>query len=248
MEDLYKEIENGMTWFSAIQNNRIPENMRLYFWSSVVWSGIAGKYPDINEEIVYALAKEWTEAELNNENIILQDVNNQFNALNKLEYDWDQRKFDLSYLIDLYTTAIGTSNGVDSWRKSQFEISNGFTTQLLPKDIITQMNAFGSFLEAANFIIENASVQTILWIVSFTHSRIIYIHPFPDGNGRVARILVNAILHRGGFPYIPIPKVKNSQSLLCALQESFKGNYNPLLKEYANLLNESLSKVHEEFY
>jgi Fic family protein len=32
------------------------------------------------------------------------------------------------------------------------------------------------------------------------HSRLVEIHPFSDGNGRTARLLMNAILWRGGYP------------------------------------------------
>ena len=28
------------------------------------------------------------------------------------------------------------------------------------------------------------------------------LHPFPDGNGRLARALVNAVLARGGVPFV----------------------------------------------
>jgi Fic family protein len=32
------------------------------------------------------------------------------------------------------------------------------------------------------------------------HSRLVEIHPFSDGNGRTARLLMNAVLWRGGYP------------------------------------------------
>jgi len=32
-----------------------------------------------------------------------------------------------------------------------------------------------------------------------------YIHPYPDGNGRMARFLMNAMLGSGGFPWTVIP-------------------------------------------
>jgi Fic family protein len=33
-----------------------------------------------------------------------------------------------------------------------------------------------------------------------SHSRLVEIHPFSDGNGRTARLLMNAVLWRGGYP------------------------------------------------
>jgi len=37
-----------------------------------------------------------------------------------------------------------------------------------------------------------------------------YIHPYPDGNGRMARFLMNVMLASGGYPWtvIPLPERK----------------------------------------
>jgi Fic family protein len=39
------------------------------------------------------------------------------------------------------------------------------------------------------------AVQAVLghWLLG-------YVHPFPDGNGRIARFLMNALLVAGGYP------------------------------------------------
>jgi len=42
-------------------------------------------------------------------------------------------------------------------------------------------------------------------LAALFHYRYIRIHPFEDGNGRVARLMINYILHRQGFPMIVIP-------------------------------------------
>ncbi|MFH1098047.1 MAG: Fic family protein [Candidatus Desantisbacteria bacterium] len=244
VKNLYKKIEKDMLWFSEIQNNGLPEDILLHFWVDIIWSGITGKYTDIDRESVCSLAKDWIQAKsLSNESVSVRDVYNQFTALDKVEHEWHQRRFDLSLVVDLYAEASGTNNAVDPWRKSQFEIFNGFSTPVIADDIIPRMAEFGAFLEAVDFTIKDAPLRTILWIISLAHSRMIFIHPFPDANGRVARLLVNAILRRGGFPYIPIPKVRNSQSFLLALQDSFVGNYAPLVDQYANLLSESLREA-----
>ncbi len=42
-------------------------------------------------------------------------------------------------------------------------------------------------------------------LASIFHYRYIRIHPFEDGNGRIARLIVNFILHRHGYPMIVVP-------------------------------------------
>lgn len=48
------------------------------------------------------------------------------------------------------------------------------------------------------------------------HLRFVIIHPFSDGNGRMARLLMNFILDRSGFPMIDI-SVKNREQYINAL-------------------------------
>jgi Fic family protein len=50
-------------------------------------------------------------------------------------------------------------------------------------------------------------------IAALFHYRYIRIHPFEDGNGRIARLLVNYILLRNGYPMIVIPTMDRSNYL-----------------------------------
>jgi Fic family protein len=42
-------------------------------------------------------------------------------------------------------------------------------------------------------------------LAALVHLRLVTIHPFGDGNGRVTRIAMNFVLHRKGFPMFDIP-------------------------------------------
>jgi fido (protein-threonine AMPylation protein) len=46
-----------------------------------------------------------------------------------------------------------------------------------------------------------------------------YIHPYPDGNGRIARFLMNAMLASGGYPWTVI-RVEDRDSYLAALDRA----------------------------
>jgi Fic family protein len=46
-----------------------------------------------------------------------------------------------------------------------------------------------------------------------------YIHPYPDGNGRMARFLMNAMLASGGYPWTVV-RVEDRDGYLAALDRA----------------------------
>ena len=47
-------------------------------------------------------------------------------------------------------------------------------------------------------------------LAALVHLKFVTVHPFSDGNGRIARILMNFVLHRRGFPMLDIPHAGRS--------------------------------------
>lgn len=54
-----------------------------------------------------------------------------------------------------------------------------------------------------------------------------YVHPFPDGNGRVARFLMNALLVHGGYPWTVIRVEDRSEYLRALESASVDGDVRP---------------------
>jgi Fic family protein len=63
-----------------------------------------------------------------------------------------------------------------------------------------------------------------------------YIHPFPDGNGRTARFLMNFLLVMGGYPWAVI-KLENRDQYLNALESASAGNN---VKPFAEFIKQSI--------
>ncbi|MBI4167360.1 MAG: Fic family protein [Candidatus Aenigmarchaeota archaeon] len=74
-------------------------------------------------------------------------------------------------------------------------------------------------------------------LASWLHNQIAQIHPFTDGNGRTARLLMNWALHRAGFPPAVI-EVKYKEEYYSQIEEADKGNQQPFAKYLARLLFE----------
>jgi Fic family protein len=74
------------------------------------------------------------------------------------------------------------------------------------------------------------------------HFRLVAVHPFADGNGRTARLLMNLILLQGGYPPIAVRPV-DRKSYLDALEcASLQEDIDPFLTFLYSRLNETLGE------
>ena len=86
--------------------------------------------------------------------------------------------------------------------------------------------------------IEQPEVNPILLAAEF-HYKFIRIHPFDDGNGRTARILMNFILMKFGYPPVII-KTEDKANYFATLQLADAGNIEAFVDYIAKNLNRSL--------
>jgi Fic family protein len=102
-----------------------------------------------------------------------------------------------------------------------------------PAEVPALMGDFATWLRA-----EKATPETAF----AAHRKLVDIHPFNDGNGRTARLLMNLILIRAGYPPVAI-RPQDRPVYILGLQESQGGqgteNLDALLFES---LNETLSE------
>jgi len=62
------------------------------------------------------------------------------------------------------------------------------------------------------------------------HFVFVYIHPYPDGNGRIGRFLMNAMLASGGYPWTVIRQARRSEYLGALESASTEGDIAPFAK------------------
>lgn len=78
----------------------------------------------------------------------------------------------------------------------------------------------------------DARVKAILAPFLFT-----YIHPFPDGNGRTARFMMNALLAESGVPWTVIPVARRDEYMNALEAASQHENVVPLTIFVSELVN-----------
>lgn len=70
-----------------------------------------------------------------------------------------------------------------------------------------------------------------------------HIHPYPDGNGRMARFLMNAMLGSGGYPWTVV-RVEDRNAYLAALDRaSIDADIRPFTTFIAERVNWSLDQA-----
>jgi len=77
-------------------------------------------------------------------------------------------------------------------------------------------------------------------LAAFFMHRFTQIHPFIDGNGRVARLLLNIILIRAGYPFITNISYRDRVKYLRCLQEADEGSMKPLVNLIALSVEQAL--------
>ena len=88
----------------------------------------------------------------------------------------------------------------------------------------------------------NSSKVHPIVLASILHYNLVRIHPFDDGNGRGARILMNLILiQKGYFP--AVIKSERKRKYLEAIHEADKGNINPFIAFVVKELIETYESV-----
>jgi len=69
------------------------------------------------------------------------------------------------------------------------------------------------------------------------HFVFVYIHPYIDGNGRMGRFLMNAMMAAGGYPWIIIPVERRSEYMTALESASVGQNITPFAEFLASLIN-----------
>ena len=71
-----------------------------------------------------------------------------------------------------------------------------------------------------------------------------YIHPYPDGNGRMARFLMNTMLASGGYPWTVV-RVEDRKQYLAALDNaSIDQQIGPFAEFLSQRIQWSVEQVH----
>ena len=123
------------------------------------------------------------------------------------------------------------SHNAGFYRKSNVRISGTTYVPPSPEKVPTLMKNFYSILNTKGEPIE---------VASKVHMEFVNIHPFIDGNGRSARLILNLILIRAGYPPIIIKKTEREKYIRDIIQAQLHQNLTPFVNLVAKEVENSL--------
>lgn len=211
---LKEHFKIGLTYSSnALEGNTLT----LIETKVIIEDGltIGGKsLKEINEATGHAKAFDFIFDIVKDENITLEDIIN----IHKLFYQ-----------------------NIDSTNAGQYRTKNVFISGMdvtLPDH--TNVQKLMHNLEK-----EIVSLQEKLHPIELAatiHNKFVTIHPFIDGNGRTARLLMNLILLKNGYSITIIPPIYRSEYIATAYQGN-KGNDLPFINLLSSMVYESQKEM-----
>ncbi len=144
----------------------------------------------------------------------------------------DKTKFDVDYIKNIHFLAL----------KDVYAFAGNFRTVNISKQgfmfpaarfLDQSMQEFQT--EILNKLLnEYVKLDSVLFIedLARAHAELLYIHPFREGNGRTARVLLNLMLRKNGWEPLDFSKMNEElfQQYVIAVQSSAMKNYEPMKK------------------
>lgn len=171
------------------------------------------------------------------------------------DYECGSRELSNSFLCEvnaLLTGHVKFIKAIDVNRRPVFVTFTSGKFRTNPIHVLTKENTIHEYVEAwkiptemhdlVQYCNETSENKHPVVRAAVAHYNMVRIHPFQDGNGRGARILMNLLLIKDGFPPVVV-QVTEREEYLAALRAADDGDIDPFISFIASATTKTLDLV-----
>ena len=128
----------------------------------------------------------------------------------------------------------GVDEGAGRYRRAGVRIAGALFSQPKSAEVPAMMKGLLDWLD------RNMEELSPVELAAVFHHRFVTIHPFAEGNGRTARLLMNLILMRNSYPFIVSVSRQDRERYIRALREADQGSLNNFVNYVARCAERTL--------
>ncbi|XP_037832425.1 protein adenylyltransferase FICD [Kryptolebias marmoratus] len=127
-------------------------------------------------------------------------------------------------ILEIHRRVLGYVDPVEGGRLRTSQVFVGHHIPPHPKDLQRHMQELVQWLNS-----EEALQLHPVEYAALSHYKLVYVHPFVDGNGRTSRLLMNLVLMQASYPPITIRKEQRAE-YYAALDTANEGDVRPFIR------------------
>lgn len=127
-------------------------------------------------------------------------------------------------ILEIHRRVLGYADPVEAGRFRVSQVFVGHHIPPHPQDLDRHMQELVQWLNS-----EEALHLHPVELAALAHYKLVYVHPFVDGNGRTSRLLMNLILMQASYPPITIRKEQRAE-YYTALDTANEGDVRPFIR------------------
>lgn len=139
-------------------------------------------------------------------------------------------------ILEMHRRVLGNADPVEAGRVRTTQVYVGRFTPVAPEYVMEQLTDMVDWLND-----ENTLAMDPIERAAIAHYKLVLVHPFTDGNGRTARLLLNLIMMRSGFPPVILP-VETRAEYYASLHTANLGDLRPFVRYVAKHSEASIQR------